>query len=197
MKSKSLAVIATCVPTLLAENAVAENLVMDDPSIQYNYSYEKLGSQHFCDLTTMIAKAPMVIKLTAAFITDDTKPKDKDVKVAYVVEAFAAGVGKNSQLETKPIKVVAGRIISDVFNSDVHAIKNIDKDVAASYSIPTEGSLSLFLNVVAIRGEYNLAVELEDHSTLVVNVHPTPKILEATEKWHKCTIAIMERREPQ
>jgi len=114
MKSNILAVIAACVPALFSESVVAENLVMDDPSIQYNYSYEKLGSQHFCDLTTMMAKAPMVIKLTAAFITDDIKPKDKDVKVAYVVEGFAARVGKNSQLEVKPIKVVAGRIISDV-----------------------------------------------------------------------------------
>ena len=48
-----------------------------------------------------MAKAPMVIKLTAAFVTDEAKPKDRNLTVAYIVEAFVVGAGKNSQLESK------------------------------------------------------------------------------------------------
>jgi hypothetical protein len=61
---------------------------MDDARIQYTYSFSTLGPRHFCDFATTMAKAPLVVKLTAAFVTDDTKPKDQDVTVAYIVEAF-------------------------------------------------------------------------------------------------------------
>jgi hypothetical protein len=48
-----------------------------------------------------MAKAPMVIKLTAAYVTDDARPKDQDIRVAYIVEAFVIGPGKNSKPEPK------------------------------------------------------------------------------------------------
>jgi len=94
-------IIAACALAFFATSAVAENLVIDDASVQYGYSFETLGSQHFCDFTTVMAKAPMVIKLTAAYVTDDAKPKDQDIRVAYIVEAFIIGPGKNSKPEPK------------------------------------------------------------------------------------------------
>jgi hypothetical protein len=100
-------------------------------------------------------------------------------------------------LESKQIKVVAGRIISDILNSDLHAVRNVDKDLGASYTIPSEGSLALFTNVLTIRGAYTLAVEFENNSSLIVNVKPTPEIFGPSEKWNKCSIAIMEHRPPQ
>jgi hypothetical protein len=190
-------IVVTCALAFFATSAVAENLVMDDARVQYTYSFETRGPLHFCDLATVMAKAPMVIKLTAAFITDDTKPKDKDdLTVSYIVEAFVVRAGNNSQLESKPVKVVAGRIISNIFNSDLHATKNIDKDLGASYNIPSEGSLALFTNVLTLRGAYKLAVEFEDHTSLIVNVRPTPEIFDASEKWNKCSIAIMQHQPP-
>lgn len=191
-------IIAACVLAFFATSAVAENLVIDDARVQYTYSFDTRGPLHFCDLATTMAKAPMVIKLTAAFITDDTKPKDKDLTVAYIVEAFVVGAPKGSnKLESKQIKVVAGRIISDIFNSDLHAVRNVDKDLGASYTIPSEGSLALFTNVLTIRGAYTLAVDFENNSSLIVNVTPTPEIFGPSEKWNLCSIAIMEHRPPQ
>lgn len=191
-------IIAACVLAFFATSAVTENLVIDDARVQYTYSFDTRGPLHFCDLATTMAKAPMVIKLTAAFITDDTKPKDKDLTVAYIVEAFVVGAPKGSnKLESKQIKVVAGRIISDIFNSDLHAVRNVDKDLGASYTIPSEGSLALFTNVLTIRGAYTLAVDFENNSSLIVNVTPTPEIFGPSEKWNLCSIAIMEHRPPQ
>jgi hypothetical protein len=65
------------------------------------------------------------------------------------------------------------------------------------YSIPSQGSFALFMNTVTIRGVYTLAVELENHSILSVNVHPTPELFDAGEKWDKCSIAILQHRTPQ
>jgi hypothetical protein len=181
---------------LFATSAVAENIVVDDPSVKYVYTYETLGSLHFCDLATVIAKVPIAIKLTSAFVTDDAKPKDQDVTVVYIVDAFIVHVGKNSQLESNQVKVVAGRIVSDVFHSDLHAMKNIDNALGASYTIRSEGSVGLFTNLM-LRGSYALAVEFENSPSLTVDVRPTTEILDASEKWTKCSIAIMEHRPPQ
>ena len=84
-------IMATCAPVLIATSAVAENLVLNDPIVRYSYSFETRGPLHFCDFATVITKPPLPIfvKLTAAFITDDKKPKDHDTTVAYIVEASA------------------------------------------------------------------------------------------------------------
>jgi hypothetical protein len=194
----AMRIIAACAAlAFFATGAMAENIVIDDPRIQYNYSFETLGSRHFCDFATVVAKAPMVIKLTAAFITDDAKPKNQDLTVAYIVEAFVAGVGKNSQLESKQVKVITGRIISDIFHSDLHASKNVDKDLGASYNITSEGSFALFTGLMTTGGPYILSVEFKDHSTITVNVKPTPEIFDASEKWNQCGIAIMEHQPPR
>ena len=139
----------------------------------------------------------MMIKLTAAFIADDAKPKDKNVTVAYIVEAFVVGPGKNGQLENHELKVVAGRIISDIFNSDLHATKNNDKDLGASYNIPNEASLQSFTNVVSMPHAYTLAVNFENNGELIVNVKPTPEQLTEGMKWNKCSIGLMEHRSPK
>jgi hypothetical protein len=188
--------VAASTLALFATSAIADNIVMDDPSIKYVYTYETLGSLHFCDLATVIAKTPLAIKLTSAFVTDDAKPKNKDVTVVYIVDAFVAGIGKNSQLEFKQVKVVASSIISDSFHSDLHAIKNIDSHLGASYTIRSEGSVGLFTNLM-LRGAYALAVEFENSPSLKVDVRPTAEILDPSEKWTKCSIAIMEHRPPQ
>jgi len=191
-------IIAACAIAVFATSAVAENLVMDDARIQYSYTYETLGSRHSCNFATVMGKAPMVIKLTAALITDDAKPKDQDITTMYVVEAFVVGAPKGSnKLEPKQIKVVGGRIISDIFNSDLHTSKNVDKGLAASYSITSLDSYGLFTNVLTLRGAYTLAVEFENNSGLIVNVKPTPEIFDATTEWNKCSIAIMQHQSPQ
>jgi hypothetical protein len=164
--------------------------------VQYSYAFETLGSRHFCDFVTTMSKAPMVIKLTAAFITDDTKPRSQDLTVAYIVEAFVVGPGKDGKLGPHQVKVVAGRITSDIFNSDLHATKSVDKDLGASYIIPSEGSLALFTNVLTLRGAYQLAVDLPNTSSLIVDVKPTSQILEVAEKWDKCGIALMRHQRP-
>jgi hypothetical protein len=114
----------------------------------------------------------------------------------YIVDAFIVRVGRNSQLEFKQVKVVAGRIISDAFHSDLHAMKNMDRALGASYTIRSEGSVGLFTNLM-LRGAYALAVEFENSPSLTVDVRPTAEILDASEKWTKCSIAIMEHRPPQ
>jgi hypothetical protein len=190
-------IITACALAFLATGATAESPVIDDARTYYSYTYETRGSRHFCDLVTVMAKAPMVIKLTAAFITDDAKPKDHDLTVAYIVEAFVVGAAKNSnKLESKEVKVVSGRIVSNMFNSDLHASKNVDSDFGASYDITSEDSLSRFTGLVSVSGVYKLAVELENNSRLIVNVKPTPELLDAGGEWNKCSIAIMEHRPP-
>jgi hypothetical protein len=180
-------IIAASVLALLATRAMAENLLMEDPAVKYSYTYETLKSLHFCDLATTIAKAPLVIKLTSAFITDDSKPKDQDLTVSYIVEAFVV---------RKQVKVIAGRIISDIFSSDLHAYKNVDRNLGASYNITSEGALALFTSLM-MRGTYGLAVEFENSSSLTINVRPTEGILNADEKWTKCSIAIMQHQVPR
>jgi hypothetical protein len=190
-------IIAACAFAFFATSAVAENLVIDDASIQYTYSFDTRGPLHSCALATTMAKAPIVIKLTAAFITDDAKPKDNDLTVTYVVDAFFVGAAdKNSKLEPKQVKVVGARIISDIFNSDLHAVRNVDKDLGASYNISSEGSIGPFTNVLTIRGIYTLAVEFEDHTNVIVNVKETPDIFSPGEKWNKCSIAIIQHQPP-
>ena len=191
-------IIAACILAFFATRAGAENLVMNDAHVQYTYSFSTHGPFHFCDFATTMAKAPMVIKLTAAFITDDTKPKDKDATVAYIVEAFIVGTPKGSnKLESKQIKVVAGRIISGIFNSDLHAVRNVDKNFGASYTIQSLDSLALFTNVLALTGAYTLAVDFENNSSVIVKVTPTPDIFGPSGKWSACSVAIMEHRPPQ
>lgn len=192
-------IIAACALGFLATGARAESpIIVADARTNYSYTYETRGSLHFCDLATVMAKAPVLIKLTAAFITDDTKPKDNDLTVAYIVEAFVVGAAKGSnKLEPKQVKVVKGRIISNIFNSDLHASKNVDKDLSASYNINSEGALALFTSIVSVIGKYDLAVDFEDNSSLVVRVKPTSEISDAATKWNECSIAIMEHRSPQ
>ena len=197
MGDMAVRIIAACTLALLGTGARAESPVINDASIYYSYTYNILRSRHYCDLATVIAKAPMLIKLTAAFITDDTKPKDNNLTVAYIVEAFVVSTAKtSSKPEPKPVKVVSGRIISSTFNSDLHASKNIDHDLGASYNVTSEGALALFTSVISVVGQYKLAVEFENNSSVVVNVKPTPESYGASEKWNKCNIAIMEHREP-
>jgi hypothetical protein len=189
---------AACALSFLSIGARAESpTIVSDARINYSFTQETRGSLHFCDLATVMAKAPMLIKLTAAFITDDTKPKDNDLTVAYIVEAFIVGAAKGSnKLEPHQVKVVSGRIISDIFHTDLHASKNSAKDLGATYNITSEGSLALFMNVISITGKYRVAVELERNTSLVFDVKPTPEIFDAGEKWNKCSIAIMEHRQP-
>ena len=92
---------------------------------------------------------------------------------------------------------MAGRIVSDIFNSDLHATKLVDKNLGATYSIPSEGSLALFTNLLTMHGDYTLVVELENNASLTINVKPMAEMLEPSEKWMKCTVAIMEHRKPQ
>jgi hypothetical protein len=174
--------IGNCSP--FSTSAVAENLVIDDPAIEYHYTFNTIRSHHFCDLATFISEAPIPIsvKLTAAFVTDDAKPND--ATAAYIVEAF---------LDGKDYKVIAARIISDIFNSDLHASKLVDKNPAATYAITSEGSLALFMNLMTISGKYTLAVEFENQSSLIVNVRPTADLVNQSMKWQKCGIAIMHR----
>ena len=188
-----------CALTFLSMGAKAESpTIVADARINYSFTQETRGSLRFCDLATVMAKAPMLIKLTAAFITDDTKPKDNDLTVAYIVEAFIVGTAKGSnKLEPQQVKVVSGRIISDIFHTDLHASKNSANDLGATYNITSEGSLALFMNVISITGKYRVAVELERNTSLVFDVKPTPEIFDAGEKWNKCSIAIMEQRPPQ
>ena len=190
-------IVVRCALAFFAATAVAENLVLNDPIVHYGYTYETRGSLHFCDFSTTMTKPPlpMFIKLTAAFITDDKKPRDHDTTVAYIVEASFVRAFKPS-LDTQDIKVVAGRIISDVFNSDLMATKNADKDLGASYNIPSEGSLALFTNLMTVRGAYTLAVEFENNASLTINVKPTPEMLDPSEKWLKCSVAIMQHQKP-
>jgi hypothetical protein len=171
--------------------AMAENLVMDHPSIHYGYNYETLGSRHFCDFATLAAKASIMVKLTAIFSTDDEKVTDQDLSVSYYVEAFLIHADKNSQLVPQQVKVVAARIISDVFNTDLHASKNVDTGLGASYSITSEEALHQFTNVITLRGEYVLYVEFPTHDNLTINVQPTADILGPSQKWTKCSVAIV------
>src|SRR6516225_1454527 len=86
-----------CALAFLATVAKAESsLVVADALIKYGYTYETLGSRHFCDLATVMGKGPLLVKLTAAYITDDTKPKGKDIIVAYMVEAFDVRAAKGA-----------------------------------------------------------------------------------------------------
>jgi hypothetical protein len=190
-------IVAACILALAATSAVAENLIVNDPIVRYGYKFQTRGAMHFCDFTTVLTKppSPLFIKLTAAFMTDDRKPKDSDLTVAYIVEASA--VRKLEPVDTKDVKVVAGRIVSDTFNSDLHATKLVDKTLGATYSIPSEGSLALFTNLLTMHGAYTLVVELENNASLTINVKPTAEMLEPSEKWMKCGVAVMEHRKPQ
>jgi hypothetical protein len=190
-------IVAACILALAATSAVAENLIVNDPIVRYGYNFQTCGAMHFCDFTTVLTKppSPLFIKLTAAFMTDDRKPKDSDLTVAYIVEASA--VRKLEPVDTKDVKVVAGRIVSDTFNSDLHATKLVDKTLGATYSIPSEGSLALFTNLLTMHGAYTLVVELENNASLTINVKPTAEMLEPSEKWMKCGVAVMEHRKPQ
>jgi hypothetical protein len=171
--------------------ALADDLTIDDARVQYGFTQEVRGPLHFCDLVTSISKAPIVVKLTSAFITDDGKPKENDLSVAYIVEAFVV-TGK-SPADVKQVRVLAGRINSDIFHTDLNATKGKVSTLGASYLIPSEGSLSLFLATMT-RGKFALVVELENQSTVTLNVRPSPEIFDPTEKWSKCSIAIMEHR---
>jgi hypothetical protein len=188
-------IVAACVLAFFGTSAIAESPIWDDAITQYTYTFETLGSQHVCNLATVMTKAPRVIKLTAAFIYDDKKPKGQDLTVAYIVEAFVRDV--KTSLDTKQVKVVAGRIISDIFNSDLHATKNIDKDLGASYNVSSGGSrASLLTNLMTTRSAYTLVVEFENNSSLTVNVKPTPEISGPSEKWMNCLAAFLQHQRP-
>jgi hypothetical protein len=152
---------------LAAGSANANDLTIDDARVQYNYSQEVRGPLHFCDLSTTISKAPIIVKLTSPFVTDDGKPKESDLSVGYIVEAFV--VSGKIPGDVKQIRVLAGRINSDVFHTDLHATKGKDSTLGASYLIPSEGSLSLFLATMT-RGKFALVVDLENQSSLRLNV---------------------------
>ena len=192
-------IIASCALALLATAAQAESpVIVIDPKISYSYTYETLGSRHFCDLATVIAKWPMLIKLTAASITDDTKPKDHDLIVAYVVEAFTFGAAEGSDKpEPKQVKVVSGKIISNIFRSDLQATKEVKPGLGASYQISLDRALALFMSVISVIGKYALAVEFEKNFSAVFRVQPTPELLDAATKWHQCSLDIVEHRSPQ
>jgi hypothetical protein len=186
---------AACALAFFATSAVAD----DDSDIQYSYSFQTIKHLHFCDFHTTIIHVPMLIKLTAAIIGDDTKPTDHKIRVMYIVEAFVAIPGKQTQFDLKEVKVLSGRIISNVFNTDLMASKNDDNrpSLGASYSITSEGSLALFYNLMAQNGAYTLAVELENQPMFGLDVKPTPKMNNPVTKWLECSIALSRNKLPQ
>ena len=97
---------AACALAFFATSAVAD----DDLPIQYDYTFQTIKPLHFCDFHTTIVHVPMLIKLTAAIISDDTKAADHSTRVMYMVEAFVAVPGKQTQFDLKEVKVVTGRI---------------------------------------------------------------------------------------
>jgi hypothetical protein len=189
-------IIIACALAFVTTAALAEHPAVEVHA-KYNYSYETRGSLHFCDLATVLASAPIVVKLTAAVITDDTKPKDKDFTVAYIVEAFVVSISKTSRKpEPRQVKVVSGKIMSETFYTDLQASKNVDAGLGASYNINSEGAFALFSSVITVTGKYRLAVEFENNESLILDVRPTPEIYDAATMWNECIIAIMEHRAP-
>lgn len=183
-----------CAVAFFATSAMAEETVIDDPVIQYSYGYETIGSKHYCDLATVmwvgLKKVPLMeIKLTAAWIMDDTKPKDKNLTVMYMVEAFDFGAKKE-------VKVIGSRIMSDVFDSYLGASKLIDNQGDTAYRFTSEGSFALFTTLMTFPRAYALTVEFENNSSLIVNVKQTPEIFSQNVKWYECQLAVMKHRPP-
>jgi hypothetical protein len=172
--------------------AVADDLTIDDAHVQYNYSYDKHGPIQLCNLATVALKDPIVVKLTSSFYIDERKAKDADLSMAYAVEAFVG----NNPADAKQIRVLAGRIISDVFDTDLHAEKAIGSIIGAAYFIRSEGSRAPFVSVIT-RGNFTLVVEFENRPTMTFHVRPTPEILEPSQKWSKCSVDIAEHRSAQ
>jgi hypothetical protein len=190
-----LTFVAALIASLIA-SAAAEDTAIDDATIQYKYTFETIKSANFCDLATFLIKAPLIVKLTVAHIADFTRPEGKEHWVTYIVEAFAAvpAPKKTSPFERKELRVANGRIISDIFHSDLHAHKNVNQ--GASYNIISEGEFALFTALVG-KGLYTLDVELENHNHFIFNVTPTPELFKVYEKWALCEIALMKRRTPK
>jgi hypothetical protein len=188
-------IVAACVLALFATCAVAGNFVWDEAQVQYSFTSNTFGSRHLCGFATSMLQPPMIIILTASSTVDDAKPEDKNITVTYAVGAYLTGPGRSGKLESHSVKVVAGRIISDVFNSDLHATKNVDDGFTASYTIRSMDSFARFTKVLMLSGAYRLAVDLEKNSSLLINVNPTPEISDPVGKWNKCSIALNEPRQ--
>jgi hypothetical protein len=189
-----LTFVAALIASLIA-SAAAEDTVIDDATIQYEYTFQTIKSAKLCDLATFLIKEPLIVKFTVAHI-DFTRPEGKEHWVTYIVEAFAAvpAPKKTPPFERKELRVANGRIISDIFHSDLHAHKDLYG--GPSYFIISEGELALFTALVG-KGVYTLDVELENHNHFIFNVTPTPELFKAYEKWALCAIALMEQRTPK
>lgn len=177
----------------LGNSAVAETAtkVLSDPAIQYAFSKNKLKNQQFCDFTISISEVPLLIKLTAAFIINDRKPKEK-VGVAYIVEGFVlqSYTGKPAD-DIQQVKVTSGRIVSDVFHTDFHAVKGKDSTLGASYLITTEGSLALFVSALT-RGNFDLVVDFEDRPSILVHLQSSHESFDPSQKWMQCSVDKMK-----
>jgi hypothetical protein len=78
----------------------------------------------------------------------------------------------------------------------LHAVKNVDRGLGASYMVPF-ASLPSFTSELSVRGDYTLVVEPENRPSLIFNVHHTPEFSDATLKWNECVVAILQHRLPQ
>jgi hypothetical protein len=192
---RHLTFVAALIVCLIA-SAAADDSVIDDATVQYKYTFRTIKSAHFCDLATFLIKAPLTVKLTVAHIGDFTRPEGEGHWVTYMVEAFAAvsAPKKTPPFETRELTVVNGRIISDIFHSDLSAHKDVNG--SPTYFITSEGNLALFTALVG-KGLYALDVELDNHNHFIFNVTPTSELFKNFEKWSLCVIALTERRTPK
>ena len=184
-------IIAACIFYFIAITAMAERLTVDKPDVEYKYNFNTQGKLHFCDLAAAISQEFMLFRLTAAFISDDLKPKGSDISLIYVVDAFVL-----LRTGATQIKINGGKIISDGFKSDLHASRGISKDLSVYYSIESDGSRALFNNLMTMRGAYTLIVGLENGINMTINVNLTADIVGESQKWLKCIAALRERRLP-
>jgi hypothetical protein len=154
----------------------------------FTFSSESKGSNKFCNLLVSAVKVPGAITLNA--VAARLGPGDQNMVFGYEIKAFESKIQRGRVSEPQALKIKDASISSDIFSSK-GSVERAQVD-AALYAINgSTATISNFTTTI-IKGTYNVNVELSDGRNMTYVIEGDISLLDAAEKWTKCTIQIAQ-----
>jgi hypothetical protein len=165
----------------------AEPQFLTPDTTKFTFSSESKGSNKFCNLLVSAVKVPGGITLNA--VAARLGPGDQAMLFGYEIKAFESENQQGRLSVPQTLKIKDASISSDIFSSK-ESVERASQVDGALYAI--KGTMTAISNFTAtiIKGSYTVNVELSDGRSLAYAIEGDVSLLDAADKWTKCTIQI-------
>jgi hypothetical protein len=178
------ALIASGIRSTFAFAAEPQLLIPD--ITKFTFSSETKGDNKFCNLVLSAVKVPGGITLNA--VAARLGPGDQDMTFGYEVKAFESKIQQGHASSPHVLDIRDASITSDIFSSKGSVERA--RVQGALYAIKGNRSDVSNFTATIIRGSYAVNVKLSDGRNLTYAIAGDASLLDAGEKWTKCTIDI-------